>query len=261
MLNKLLISTLLIAPLAGCSGNSARSSLLHSPLGPELKALWDAHGGLASWGPFSGATFDYQATGAGPMASAGSISAAAVIRFDPPGLVNWRPGNEPAPESGRAFAATSLTSLFHLPFDLDRPGWKFRRAMVLVPSADKPPVEFEASRPGRGKQMGPFLFKFHETRRGLARVHYYFRGEPPGNGVYRVEFLDYQLIQGVLLATTRKHFRVSAKGYIPQGVQAQPFSPAPKGEASPFWVEKLSNLRFLTSDELQALEERNSQEP
>ena len=49
---------LALAFFTGCSGGQARSSLLKTPLGPDLEALWNAHGGLAQWESFAGVSLE-----------------------------------------------------------------------------------------------------------------------------------------------------------------------------------------------------------
>ncbi len=261
LLNKLLLPGLAMILLSGCGGGPARSSLLQTPLGPDLEALWDAHGGLSSWSRFAGASLDYEGTGAGPLASAGSISSRVIIEFGSPGAITWLAKEDAvAGGAGGRLATSSLSSLFHLPFELNQPGWKLRRAMVLQ-ATDKPFVEFEASQPGGARKMGPFFFRFNKLRGGLPSVHYIFRGASPGNGVYRVEFQDYTLIQGILVATSRKHYSLTGSRNRITPPQGKPFSPASQGEASALWIEKFRNLRFLTREELQASNRRKTEEP
>lgn len=247
--------------LSGCGGRPGRSSLLQTPLGPDLEALWKAHGGLSNWSRFAGASLDYDGSGAGPLASAGSISSRAIIEFGSPGSITWLSKEGPVGErAGADLASSSLGSLFHLPFKLNQPGWKLRRAMVLQ-ATDKPFVEFEASQPGGARKMGPFFFRFNELQGGLPGVHYIFRGDTPGAGVYRVEFLDYKLIQGVLVATARRHYSLTGSPNRFTPPQGKPFSPAPQGAASAIWIEKFTNLRFLNQEELEAIRERKTEEP
>ena len=196
-LRPLLAAGLALTLLPGCSGGTARSSLLHTPLGPDLQALWKAHGGLEKWGRFAGVSLDYQGTGVGALASAGKVSCKVIIDLEPPPSVTWNPeATEVAGEPQKELAASFLADLFHLPFALNQPGWKFRRAMVL-PNTNTSSVEFEASRPTGANQTGPFFFRFSQIQDGLPSVHYFCRNALLGEGVYRVDFHDYKLIQGV----------------------------------------------------------------
>ena len=260
LLKNLLIPLFAMILLAACGGGQSRSSLLQTPLGPDLEELWDAHGGLANWSRFAGASLDYHGIGAGPLAPAENFSGKVLIEFGSPGSITWLPREDgPAGAPGRSLAASSLANLFHLPFHLNQPGWKLRRAMVLR-ATDKPLVEFEASQPGGGL-MGPFFFRFKQTRAGLPSVHYIFRGTTPATGVYRVEFQDYKLIQGVLVATARRHYSLAGSAKNLTAPQGKPFRPPLQVAASPFWIEKLSNLRFLSLEELQASNQRKTQKP
>lgn len=261
MLKRLLIPGLALVFFQGCGGGQGRSTLLHSPLGPELKALWDVHGGLPQWENFAGASLDYEGSGSGKLAPAGKVSCRVIIEFGPPPSVFLLQEQSAAPSGrGEKLATSFLENLFHLPFALNDPGWKFRRAMVLQ-AGNEPIVEFEATQPGSAHEIGPFLFRYPQLTGGLPGAHYFSRNPTLGSGVYRVEFHGYKMTQGILASTTRKHFAISHTGNTFPPLEMKPFSPLAKQGAALLWTEKLSNLRFLKPEELEAALGQKSQAP
>lgn len=261
MLIRLLISGLALAFFTGCSGGQARSSLLKTPLGPDLEALWNAHGGLAQWESFAGVSLDYEGTGMGALASAGKVSCKVIIDFGPPPSVDWVPGQSTVPTGPeKELPSLFLANMFHLPFLLNNPGWKFRRAMVLR-ATNKPTVEFEASRPGDGHEIGPYYLSYTNPRGGLRSVHYFCRSSALGEGVYRVDYHDYKFVQGVLVATARKHYSISGSGNSFESLEKEPFSPLQKRKSPALWIERFSNLRFLSPEDLEGAPGRKTQNP
>ncbi len=259
MLKRLLIAVFALVSSGGCGGGQSRSTLLRTPLGPDLKALWDAHGGLPQWEKFAGATLDYEGSGAGRLASVGKVSCKAIIEFgSSPSVVLLQEPATAAEEPGGKLAASFLASLFHLPFGLKNPGWKFRRAMILRATTN-PGVEFETSRSGGGHEIGPFFFRYTQLENGLPSVYYFCRDPALGGGVYRVDFHAYKSVQGILVSTNRNHYSISEPGNSFDSIEKEPFSPHKKQASSILWTEKLSNLRFLSPKELEAALGQNSE--
>ena len=67
------------------------------------------------------------------------------------------------------------------------------------------------------------------------------------------------MTQGILASTTRKHFAISHTGNTFPAREMEPFSPLAKQGATLLWAEKLSNLRFLKPEELEAALGQKSQ--
>ena len=67
-------------------------------------------------------------------------------------------------------------------------------------------------------------------------------------GIYRVELNEYLSIQGILVATERRHYRLSK--------EKRPFV-LPGKDPGPEWTEKLSGIRFLSNEEVDDLLDNN----
>ena len=157
-------------------------------------------------------------------------------------------GQETTTSREEHLAKLSVALLFHLPFTLDSGDWVLRQA--LRGGGRNTNTEFEATRRGGETAIGPFLLSpaLGEAGGGLDRVHYFCRHPAVEAGVYRVALNEYITIQGILVATERRHYRLSK--------EKKPFA-LPGEEPAPEWIEKLSGIRFLSDEEVDDLLDNN----
>ena len=238
----------------GCGSIEGNSLLLRTSLGPTLKNAWDSHGGLQAWKKHAGVSLDYHSVINGEEVHLRDL----VLTFRSPAslwekrkpeglwircpLDSSAPGQKSSIGSEEHLAKLSLALLFHLPFSLNSRDWTLRQALQ---GGGSPGVEFEATRNGEETGIGPFLLSAAPgdgKKRGFGRVHYLCRHNAVRPGVYRVELSEYRSIQGVLVATKRRHYL--------QSKSKKPFALPGEG-LEPEWIENLSGIRFLSDKEVE----------
>ena len=247
--------------LAGCGSSEEKSPLLRTSLGPTLEKVWDNHGGLQAWRKHGGVSLDYQAVINGKKIHLQGLllafrSPASLWQKQAPGgplarcaLGSSASRQDPAISREEHLAKLSAALLFHLPFTLNSGEWVLRQA--LQGGGDSANTEFEAARREGEAAIGPFLLSpaSGETNGGgLAQVHYFCRHPAVEAGIYRVELNEYLSIQGILVATERRHYRLSK--------EKRPFA-LPGKDPEPEWTEKLSGIRFLSNEEVDDLLDSN----
>ena len=254
-------STFTLLCLAGCGSSEEKSPLLRTSLGPTLETIWDNHGGLRAWRKHGGVSLDYQAVINGKKIHLRGLllafrSPASLWQKQAPGdpltrcaLDSSASRQDSATSREEHLAKLSVTLLFHLPFTLDSEEWVLRQA--LQSGGDSANTEFEAARRGGEAAIGPFLLKpapGETSGGGLAQVHYFCRHPAIEAGIYRAELNEYLPIQGILVATERRHYRLSK--------EKRPFA-LPGKAPGPEWTEKLSGIRFLSNEEVDDLLDNN----
>lgn len=256
---KLALFILSAFPLVGCGAVERPSPLLNTSLGPTLEELWGRHGGLASWKKYAGARFDYLADINGV-----NIQVPGLLFVYKPSMGIWlqaesdtswsrhKPESNITPNSSEFKKAEHLAMLtasflFHLPFSIEGREWSLRRA--LSPGKNNSKVQFEASHRALVPRMGPFLIRPEPDSNGLDEAHYLCRHPGLPYGAYRVEFHEYQVIQGIRISTSRKHYHLNGPG--------KAFALPGNDGHKLLMTEKLSSVRFLTEAEVQKLLENN----
>ncbi len=204
-------------------------SILYSPVGPALKAVWDAGGGISKWRKFGAIRFTYEAE-LGPASLSGMENALEnwrsrrrigplKVRFSPG---DWRSldfdrgerqetlflGHSPLPDV-EDYALRNLRVFCGFPFNLADPVWEFQRSLIEEEPQD----------------LSGFLL----IPRGNISPHLAYRMLlDPGNGLPRIVYYEmnhplFPLSQKIAFqrkAFQRKAFKAVFSGYrIQQGVQ------------------------------------------